>query len=153
MRPRLVGTVVLLLALGGCRSSQEPSNIAVDVSVAPDAFRAGTAVSVNVTVTNLGDRPRRVEHNTCGRSFDVTTIEGVVVGPPNVICTPISDMRELAPGAQVVFEGGWNWRQGTITGEQLELLPPGRYLVRGFAQVFGYTVPVRSRPVEVVVTE
>jgi hypothetical protein len=153
MKTLLVSAVAGLLVLGGCRDSSAPNNVIVTTVVGARAFRAGTEVSVTVSVTNLDDRAHGFSLHTCGQEFEVTTLTGDLVGPGLRLCNAITEDGELAPGQQHVFVHRWNGDGRGPDGSDNILLPPGTYLLRGTVHIYGVTWLTKSRPVEIIVTE
>jgi len=101
--------------------------------------RSGDTVTVLVTVFNRSGQPQTIGGNGCGfLFFEVTTPEGLVVGPNGLLCSAILIPKTLAPGEQYSSTRSWNGTAfGNGPGAPLPMLTPGTYFVVGEVGAYG----------------
>jgi hypothetical protein len=126
---------IAALILVACRGQPTAPVAALEVTttVTPATVHIGHDVSIMVVVKNRTSRTLSIETHVCV-PFEVTTMDGSVVGPRGRTCTLISIPKSLAPGEQYLFTTTWS---GDARDETYDPPPtnlsPGTYLVRGLA--------------------
>ena len=126
MRCNAVALLPFALVLG-CVAPTDPfAGIDVAVTVTPPIVGLTGPANVTIAVTNNTRRPFLLPTYLCPVPFQVTTVTGIVVGPPAQICPMvIQPARDLAPGERFAFNVSWDGRG------QNGSLPNGEYRIRG----------------------
>lgn len=157
LSPLLLAATAALFAAGCSDNTTEPDrSLQVTTDVAPAAFRAGTAVTVTLTVENAGRQSRTIVDQPCADPFVVTTSAGAQVPPATRVCDlVVRPPRTVAPGERVVLTREW---RGDVAGSAPSLgsgtlLAAGDYRLQGVVQAAddgtvyaGSTVTIRVLP-------
>jgi hypothetical protein len=125
-------SVVVIAALAGCADAASPGDLAISITTSASQIRSGDSISVNVTVTNVGDREHTIEGSGCPRLFRVYELEGDVVPRPE-LCSLSSKPVRLVRGDSYTLSYRWvaenfTYTDGTVVRTPL---PAGPYTFRG----------------------
>ena len=143
----ILGATALLLAGcgGGATRLTAPreygalTDLVAWVTVAPDAFRAGESVQIELGVRNPTYRPIRVAFAPVCVMFDIRDMDGHQVAPGSA-CLGLAVPFDMAPGEAIVVHRTWD---GTSWGSPV---PPGEYRVGSF----GFPVDAAPAAVQVL---
>jgi hypothetical protein len=80
----------------------------VTTAIAPAEFRAGAAVTVSLTVENVGNRTHSIDPRPCPDPFTVTAAAGTAFASPDRVCDlSVVIPQPLGPGERVVLTREW----------------------------------------------
>jgi len=131
-------TAAAFAAAVGCGGTTGPDRgLVVTTAIAPAEFRAGTAVTVSLTVENVGNRTHSIDPRPCPDPFTVTAAAGTVFASPDRVCDlSVVIPQPLGPGERVVLTREW---RGDVGGGGPSIgggvpLAAGEYRLRGRVQ-------------------
>lgn len=134
----VAATAAAFAAASGCGGTTDPDrDLVVTTAITPAEFRAGTEVTVSLTVENAGDRTRSIDPRPCQDPFTVTTAAGTALASPSRVCDlSLVAPRPVAPGERVVLTREW---RGDVGGGGPSIgagvpLAAGDYRLRGYVR-------------------
>ena len=134
-RPYLLLVTPLVVACSDPTSALWP--IDASLTVDRESLEPGEQALVTVTVTNRSDDPVTIDAGVCDGAFEVRTLLGIVVGPPQVPCLAVLTLEELAPGESHVFQRAWDGSGVTEDRSARIELPPDEYFLRARVRIWG----------------
>jgi hypothetical protein len=148
---RRVGFVMAGVIGLGCFLTTEPADqVDLEVTVTPAALDTGDTALVTVTLTNGAGRPIEFQAHGCPVYFAVFEEGGRQVAPSRLGCPLVPARIALTTGEVLRYEFEWlgePWSNGRSAGQPFpQLLPPGRYTVRGVLALESserFSAPVR----------
>jgi hypothetical protein len=111
----------------------------MSLSVSPSSIKAGSPMSIRLTVANTGNQPKSIHTSTCDPVFEILNGGRDVVAPPSRPCTlSIAPPTVLEPGDDVEIVDTWSGESNTTAaGGQPIYLSPGTYTLRPRVMVAG----------------
>jgi hypothetical protein len=134
---RFILIAAFLLAACGNSVTAPAASLLVTPIVTPQQIHAGDTVTVQVVVTNTGDRPQEYSENWCGGPFVIYASDGIVDPRANMGCFngSLISVVTLGVGEQHVYTSQWvtNYAEAAF-GTRPSPLAAGTYLIRGALQ-------------------
>lgn len=138
----LVWLAVLAL---GCTDPTAPlQDLHIAATVATSAVRVGSFVRAELSITNEGNRTRKIPPSDCPPPLEISNEDGEIVGPGPAICNLDYQLPvPLAPGETLTIEVFW-----VGNGDDGRLLPPGNYRLRGAVRTQYGTLTSEAVPIQ-----